>query len=158
MPIEMQVADVRRAGERHVLMLEGRGRELKIWVGPAEAFAIAALLEDVELPRPGTHHLAAALLAATGSSVSEVRIARLAESTFYADVALANGTEVDARPSDALALALVEDASIFVEREVLDGAAQSEIPGELLAVLDSPADARVIAEETRARIAELPRP
>ena len=53
-PCEMQVTDVRRAGERHILMLEGGGRELKIWVGPAEAIAIAVLLEDVELPRPGT--------------------------------------------------------------------------------------------------------
>ena len=83
--IEMHVADVRRAGERHVLMLEGGGRELKIWVGPAEASAIAVLLEDVELPRPGTHHLTAALLSATDATVREVRITRLAETIFYAE-------------------------------------------------------------------------
>ena len=91
MQIEMQVADVRRAGERHILMLEGGGRELKIWVGPPEAIAIAVLLEDVELPRPGTHHLTAALLRATDASVREVRITRLAESTFYAEIVLTDG-------------------------------------------------------------------
>lgn len=58
MPLEMQVTDVRRAGERHTLMLEGGGRELMIWVGPAEAAAIAVMLEKVEMPRPGTHDLA----------------------------------------------------------------------------------------------------
>jgi sigma-70-like protein/bifunctional nuclease len=64
---QMQVSDVRRAGEKHVLMLAGDGRELKIWVGAPEAAAIAVLLEDVELPRPGTIHLSASLLHAAGS-------------------------------------------------------------------------------------------
>ena len=110
MSVEMQVTDVRRAGDRHILMLAGESRELKIWVGQAEALAVAVLLEDVELPRPGTHHLTAALLKATGATVSEVRITRLAEETFYAEVVLADGTAVDARPSDAITLALVTGA------------------------------------------------
>ena len=154
MQIEMQVADVRRAGERHILMLAGGGRELMIWVGPAEAIAIAVLLEDVELPRPGTYHLTAALLRATEASVREVRITRLAESTFYAEIALADGAEVDARPSDAIALALVTGAPIVVDEAVLD---QSERPDpewaqERAAADASTDDRRVLADEARERL------
>jgi RNA polymerase sigma factor (sigma-70 family) len=154
MQVEMQVADIRRAGERHILILEGGGRELKIWIGAAEASAVAVLLEDVELPRPGTHHLAAALLAATGSSVGEVRITRLAESTFYAVVALANGTEVDARPSDAITLALVTGAPVLVDAAVLD---QAERPdpewAEERAAADASTEGReVLAAEVRERV------
>jgi RNA polymerase sigma factor (sigma-70 family) len=154
MPVPMNVTDVRRAGERHILMLAGGGRELKIWVGPAEAMAIAALLEDVDLPRPGTHDLTAALLRATGSAVREVRINRLAEHTFYADIVLAEGTMVDARPSDAIALALVTDAPVLVDEEVLD---QTERPDpdwadEHAAADASTEDRRVLAGEVRERI------
>jgi RNA polymerase sigma factor (sigma-70 family) len=154
MQVEMQVADIRRAGERHILMLEGGGRELKIWIGAPEASAIAVLLEDVQLPRPGTHHLAAALLAATGSSVSEVRITRLAESTFYAGVALANGTEVDARPSDAITLALVTGAPVLVDAAVLE---QADRPDPEWAHERAAADAstegrEVLAAEARERV------
>lgn len=151
MPIEMQVTDVRRAGERHILMLEGDGRELKIWVGPAEAYAIVAMLEEVELPRPMTHSLTVALLAASGKSVREVRITRLAETIFYAEVVLDDGTAVDARPSDAIALALVAGAPLLVDLEVLDGAvgAPSEWVEEAEAATD---DRRVLAEEVRERV------
>jgi RNA polymerase sigma factor (sigma-70 family) len=154
MQVEMQVTDVRRAGERHILMLEGGGRDLRIWVGPAEAIAIAVLLEDVELPRPGTHHLAAALLRATDASVREVRITRLAESTFYADIVLADGAEVDARPSDAIALALVTGAPVVVDAAVLD---QAERPdpdwAEERAAADASTEGRqVLADEARERL------
>jgi bifunctional DNase/RNase len=156
--IAARVVDVRRSADHHVVILEAGAERLPIWVGTPEGTALAILLEDVELPRPHTHQFAASLLHAAGARVAEVRVSRLLSTIFYATVVLGDGTEVDARPSDALALALVEDAPIFVERTVLDSAAESEIPGELAAVLDSPADARVIAEETRARLAELPRP
>src|SRR5207249_2832474 len=104
--VRMQVDDVRRAGEKHILMLAGDGRELKIWVGAPEASAIAMLLEQVEVPRPMTVHLIAALLKAAGAAVHEVRVSRFAAHTFYGEVVLADGTAVDARPSDATALAL----------------------------------------------------
>ena len=150
MPVEMQVTDVRRAGERHILMLEGGGRELMIWVGQAEASAVAVLLEQVELPRPGTHHLTAALLEATGASVREVRITRLADTIFYAEVVLADATAVDARPSDAITLALVTGVPLLVDPEVLDSAsAPSEMAAEAEAATD---DRRVLADEVRERI------
>jgi hypothetical protein len=150
MPIEMQVTDVRRAGERHILMLEGDGRDLKIWVGPAEAYAIVAMIEEVELPRPMTHSLTLALLAASGASVREVRITRLAETIFYAEVVLDDGTAVDARPSDAIALALTAGVPVLVEPDVLDGARP---PHEWEAEADEATDdRRVLAEEVRERI------
>jgi uncharacterized protein len=150
MPVEMQVTDVRRAGDRFILMLEGDGRDLKIWVGPAEAYAIVAMLEEVEQPRPMTHNLTVALLAATGTSVREVRITRLAEKTFYGEVVLADGTAVDARPSDAIALALLAEAPLLVDPDVLDSAVPpDEWAAEAEAATD---DRRVLADEVRERL------
>jgi RNA polymerase sigma factor (sigma-70 family) len=150
MPVEMQVTDVRRAGERYILMLEGDGRELKIWVGPAEAYAIVAMLEQVELPRPMTHSLTLALLAASGASVREVRITRLAETIFYAEIVLGDGTAVDARPSDAIALALTAGVPVLVEPDVLDSA---QPPREWEAEADDATDdRRVLADEVRQRV------
>lgn len=155
MPIEMQVTDVRRAGERHILMLEGGGRDLMIWVGPAEALAIVGMLEQVELPRPMTHALTVALLAATGGSIREVRITRLAETIFYAEVVLADGTAVDARPSDAISLALLTGTPLLVEPAVLDDAVDG--PREWVEEAEaSTEDRRVLAEEVRARISRQP--
>ncbi len=150
MPVEMQVTDVRRAGERHILMLEGGGRDLMIWVGVAEAYAVAAMLEEVELPRPMTHDLTVALLAASGASIREVRVTRLAETIFYAEVVLTDGTAVDARPSDAIALALVTGVPLLVDPDVLDSAkAPDEWAAEAEAASD---DRRVLADEVRERI------
>jgi RNA polymerase sigma factor (sigma-70 family) len=152
--VQMQVTDVRRAGEKHILMLAGDGRELKIWVGAPEAAAIAVLLEDVELPRPMTHHLTASLLKASGASVREVRVSRLADKTFYGEVVLAGGTAVDARPSDAIALALVEGVPLLVDPAVLDAAAHidPEWADEHAAADASTEDRRVIADEVRERV------
>jgi RNA polymerase sigma factor (sigma-70 family) len=152
--IPMQVTDVRRAGEKHILMLAGEDRDLKIWVGGPEASAIAVLLEDVELPRPTSHHLTAALLQAAGTAVREVRVSRLAEHTFYADVVLDGGTTVDARPSDAIALALVAGAPLLVEETVLDDAAtiDPEWADEHAAADSSTEDRRVLADEARQRV------
>ena len=156
LPVEMKVTDVRRAGERHILMLEGGGRALKIWVGVAEALSVAVLLEDVELPRPGTYHLTAALLAARGASVREVRVNRLADHTFYANVVLDDGSAVDARPSDAISLALLAQAPILVDESVL-AETETVAPGwadEHAAADASTEDRRVLAEEIRERLAK----
>jgi RNA polymerase sigma factor (sigma-70 family) len=152
--VRMQVDDVRRAGEKHILMLAGDGRELKIWVGAPEASAIAMLLEDVEVPRPMTHHLTAALLKAAGAAVREVRISRLADHTFYGEVVLADGTAVDARPSDAIALALVEGVPLLVDPAVLEEAAHvdPEWADEHAAADASTEDRRVLADEARRRV------
>jgi bifunctional DNase/RNase len=130
--IEMRVADVRVAPqsgemrERSVVLLEQvEGPErLAIWIGSTEAIQIAFLLEDAEFPRPMTIQFLANVLGAAGGRVEEVRINRLEEGTFYAEVAIRSaggGTAtVDARPSDAMPLALLAGAPIWVAREVLD--------------------------------------
>jgi uncharacterized protein len=158
--IEMRVADVRdtRAGtlrDSHVVLLQEREgeRRLPIWIGDAEATALAWALGDVELPRPGTYQLTRELLRAAGTSVTEVRIVRLADSVFYAQVVLADGATVDARPSDALNLALVTGAPIYVDAEVLT-AGQRVGDDDLADALASRRDAAALAEEGRALLAE----
>ena len=146
--IPAKISDVRRAGDRHVVVLAAGGRELPIWVGAAEAVSLVHVLEGVELPRPGAYHFAQSLLAAAGAAVDRVVVTRLAGNIFYAGVELSGGIAVDARPSDALALAAVAGAPIFVEPAVLD-AATSEVPA------GHGADAKAIAAEERERLAAL---
>jgi len=122
--IDARVADVRRADgdpatRMHVMVLEMAGGQgqLPIWIGPAEATSLALAVEAVETPRPMTYQMAASLLAAAGARVTEARITRLDEGTYYA-VVLVDGPagpgEVDARPSDAVILAAVADAPVRV--------------------------------------------
>jgi bifunctional DNase/RNase len=86
--------------------------------------------------------------------VREVRVSRLAEHTFYADVVLADGTEVDARPSDAIALALVTGAPLLVDPAVLEEAAKEDPDwaDEVAAADASTEDRRVLAAEVRERL------
>ncbi len=157
--VPVRVADLRRtAGEpvRHVVFLEAEGgRRLPIWIGPAEATALACLLEDVALPRPGSHQLTAALLAAAGGRLRAVHINRLTDAVFYAQILLEDGAAVDARPSDALTLALVAGVPVSVEAAVLDQAERNErlLREDLDAALGAGDDARTLADETRARLA-----
>lgn len=100
--IPMHIAELRRtrAGDRHIVFLEDeQGRRLPIWIGPAEATAMALILEKVELPRPGVYQFAASLLAGTGSRLREVRVTELTESTFYAQAILSDETSIDADPA-----------------------------------------------------------
>jgi RNA polymerase sigma factor (sigma-70 family) len=161
--VPMRVTDVRETGAddplgSHVVLLEEEGgaRRLPIWIGGPEATMLAMCLHDVETPRPGTYRFAADLLSAAGAELREVRIARLAEDVFYGQAVLAGGAEVDARPSDALNLALVAGAPVLVDEAVLARAAESEreVAELLAAALESPRDARAIAEEGRARVAQ----
>lgn len=160
--IPMHVAELRRtsassaADERHIVFLEDDGdRRLPIWIGTAEATALAVILEDVQLPRPGVYQFAAALLAGAGGRLREVSVTGLTSSTFYAQAILANGTSIDARPSDALTLALVTGVPIYVAVGVLEqGGEHQAAVRDLLREADAGAgDAHVIAEEVKARYA-----
>jgi bifunctional DNase/RNase len=98
---------------------------LPIWVGIFEANAIALQIENVSTPRPMTHDLLRNVIQDLRASVQKVVVCDLQENTFYALIYLAlNGDTVaiDARPSDAIALALRTRAPIFVEDTVLDNA------------------------------------
>lgn len=113
-----------------VLLRErGSGRYLPIWVGAVEATAIAYAQQGIVPPRPLTHDLLRDMLGALGVTVTEVRITALEDGVFYAVIALSTGTEVSARPSDAIALALRVDAPIRGADEVLD-VAGIELPDE----------------------------
>ena len=161
--IPMRVAELRRTaapdGEaaRHIVFLaddSGKHR-LPIWIGESEAASLALILDHVELPRPGVYQFAAALLRATGAELREVRVVELTDSVFFAEAILADGAVVDARPSDALTLALVTGAPIRVARAVLDRAAdQRDAWREHYEEAErAPDDARAIADDARRRLA-----
>jgi uncharacterized protein len=104
-------------------------RMLPIWVGVFEANAIALQLESVQTPRPMTHDLMKNLLEQMGASVDRVVVCDLRENTFYATIHLRVAERqipVDARPSDAIALALRTSSPIFVEESVIEGAQTAE--------------------------------
>jgi len=113
-----------------ILKDEDGSRVLPIWVGPAEASAIALQIENVAPPRPMTHDLLRNIAEALGVTVTRVIISELKGSTFYAFIELRQGGEVvlvDARPSDALALALRTRAPIFVRPDVLEHSRSAEV-------------------------------
>lgn len=113
-----------------VLLRESAGeRYLPIWVGAVEATAIAYAQQGVVPPRPLTHDLMKDLLVALGASVTEVRITDLQDGVFYAVIVFDSGIEVQARPSDAIALALRAEVPIVGAESVLDEAG-IEIPSD----------------------------
>jgi RNA polymerase sigma factor (sigma-70 family) len=160
-PVPMRIADVRRPAGRptaRIVVLEeiGGERRLPIWIGIPEADWLVHQLEAIALPRPGPYHFAHALLSATGGRLVEVRVSRVVEHVFYATAVMADGSEVDARPSDAFGLALVTGAPITAEPAVLDSfTAFSRLRPEFAAEVVGPHDgSSVLAEEARARLAE----
>jgi len=106
-----------------VLRDEEGEKLLPIWIGFFEANAIAIELERVKTPRPMTHDLIKNIVDTFGASVQKIAITKLADSTYYALIALNAGkrtVEIDARPSDAIALALRFGSPIYVEEEVIN--------------------------------------
>ena len=103
---------------------------LPIWVGIFEANAIALQLENITTPRPMTHDLLRNMIAQLDARVTRIVINDLRDATFFAQIRLLikNGTggdrmlEIDARPSDAIALALRTEAPIYVAQSVLEQA------------------------------------
>jgi RNA polymerase sigma factor (sigma-70 family) len=127
--VKVTVADVLR--EEHngtqayvvVLLDEAGHRLLPIWVGKWEGESIAISLRGHPRPRPLTYKFMANLLEAVGASLEEVRIEAIREGTFYAVAKLKSGDtvqEVDARPSDAIALALHLGSPLYAAQEVLE--------------------------------------
>lgn len=107
------------AGVPMLLLREVDGtRGLPIWIGAAEASAIANVLEGATPPRPLTHDLMADLLEALGHTLTAVKITEVEEGTFYAVIEV-DGEQVSARPSDAVALALRVGAPIYAADDVL---------------------------------------
>jgi hypothetical protein len=119
-----------RAQSPVLILAEHQGtRRLPIWIGVAEARSIAQRLDHVSLPRPNTHDLARRLVDELDGVVQRVTVTDLRDGTYYAVIALqrdGRDVDIDARPSDAIALALRAAAPVFV-RENLFEAVQYEI-------------------------------
>jgi bifunctional DNase/RNase len=127
--IEMSIDSIRVSlmnYQRVVILKEKLAkRYLPIWIGPAEADAIAVKLQGVTVPRPLTHDLLSSVIDSLGAGIDSIIVSDLKSDTFYAKIILSvNGEqmEIDSRPSDALALAVRTDAPIFAEEAVLDKA------------------------------------
>ncbi len=145
--LDMRVSDVRRVTrsgrDHHVVLLQEppSGRRLPIWIGQETAIEIALrLLGHGPVARPLGSDLAALLVHALGGNLPEVRIDRLTEGTYYAVIVVdgPQGTaEVDARPSDALALALVVGAPVRADRAIVEATEADETAAEGLAAIDS---------------------
>ena len=104
-------------------------RILPIWVGVFEANAIALQIENVQTPRPMTHDLLKNIIDDLSAQVERIVVTELKENTFYALIHLrrnGHSIEVDARPSDAIALALRTHSPIFVEEAVIQNARSVE--------------------------------
>jgi hypothetical protein len=135
--VEMHIESVRvhMLSNRHVVILKDQAgdRYLPIWIGAWEASAIAMRLQGLQAERPLTHDLFAAALDRLGVRVERVVISELAEETYHARIHLERDgvqVEVDARPSDALALAVRAEVQIFASEDVLAQAALAADPDE----------------------------
>ena len=116
-----------------ILSPPGMNKVLPIWIGHAEAWGIAMELSGVSSKRPLTYDLLKGVIEALDARVDRVEITELREQTFYARLYLTNKNkqyEIDARPSDSIAIALKTKASIFVNEELfhLKEGESSELP------------------------------
>ncbi len=96
---------------------------LPIWIGLIEASAIATELEKIQLSRPMTHDLIKNILDELGAKVTKVMVTDLADNTFFASVVMDHGGKevvLDARPSDAIAIALRTKSPILVAKQVVE--------------------------------------
>ena len=116
-----------------ILRDEAGGRVLPIWVGIFEANAIALQIENITTPRPMTHDLLRNVIRDMNGTVQKIVVCDLKDNTFYALIYVAIGediTAIDARPSDAIALALRASAPIYVEESVIDNAKTVDVGTE----------------------------
>jgi RNA polymerase sigma factor (sigma-70 family) len=164
--VDAEVSEIRRtraddpAERMHIMILRERGgdRSLPIWIGPAEATALALAMESAETPRPFIYQLAADMVTAAGSGITEVRITKLVAPIFHASVVVraADGPhEVDARPSDAVNLALVSSAPIKIDASVLEMARQpphdEALPADVATTAEIAAEAKDALRERFAK-------
>lgn len=154
--VEMTIESVRVSlmnYQRVVILKEKEAdRYLPIWIGPAEAEAIALRLQEVPVARPLTHDLLNSVIGALGATVRLVVVNDLNNDTFYARILLdVNGksVEIDSRPSDALALAVRVAVPIYADESVLQKAGVVLDPetGKFQAKVAEPGDVPLTEEE-----------
>lgn len=108
-------------------------RTIPIWIGLVEASSIATELQEVELARPMTHDLVRNLLVELGAEVMHVEVNDLRDNTYYATLVVKHGgrvLELDARPSDAIAIAMRCGCSVYVDEQVLTKAGCMDLRGD----------------------------
>lgn len=127
--IEMTIDSIRVSlmNYQRVVMLKEKMAEryLPIWIGPAEADAIAVKLQGVTVPRPLTHDLLRTVIQTLGATINSIIVSDLRNDTFYAKIIFdvdGRQMEIDSRPSDALALAVRAEVPIYAEEAILDKA------------------------------------
>ena len=126
---------------QHVMLLKpidqlpGAGRMLPIWIGALEATSILVAIEGAVVPRPLAHDLMRSMLESTGTSVDRIEITRIDDGTYYAEVTLvtpAGIRVIDARPSDAVALASRVGCGMWVAEAVMTEAGVPDLTGDEL--------------------------
>lgn len=156
--IEVKIDSIRVSlmSQHRVVVLKDvdTDRYLPIWIGPFEADAITIQLQGVQVARPLTHDLLKSIIDEMGATVSHVMVNELKNDTFFARIVMdVNGQsmEIDARPSDAIALAVRANAPLFVAEEVM--AAASIIPETSLEEGDMDRGSEPLSEEEEEQLA-----
>jgi len=127
MELEIESIRVRQETKQRAVVLRVKDSDLylPIFIGHFEVEAIRLKLMDVEVPRPMTHDLLGSIIGNLGGSVQRIVVSELKNDTFFAKIVVdynGNSIEIDARPSDALALAVRTNAPIFAEDDVVEQA------------------------------------
>ena len=131
--VEMEVVKVGTLNDQSVVLLRSKAdrRVLPIWIGEAEANAINLRLTGRKPPRPLTHDLLDRVIAHLGGRLVKVHVEDLRDNIFYGRVFLKQGQkdiDIDARPSDSIALAVGAKVPVLVARKVLDAAGIADKP------------------------------
>lgn len=162
--IEMTIDSIRVSlmNYQRVVILKEKTAEryLPIWIGPAEADAIAVKLQGVNVPRPLTHDLLRSVIDSLGASVASIIVSDLKNDTFFAKITLkvdGGSVEIDSRPSDALALAVRAEVPIYADESVLEkaGIYLDQETGKPVAdgdVIPGSADSKKISEEEMGKL------
>ncbi len=161
--VSVQSLGLDRASNTPVVILQEHDGErvLPIWIGPAEASAIAMELADMKFSRPLTHDLLAAVVGGLGGALQKVIISRVEENTYFAEMIIQRNGEVIsvyARPSDSIAVALRLQADIFAHEALLERTTL-EVPGEPSVgespILEQDSDTEMAAEELKEYLRKL---
>jgi len=152
--IEVKIDSIRVSlmSQHRVVVLKeiDSDRYLPIWIGPFEADAITLQLQGVQVARPLTHDLLKSIIEQMGAKISHIVVTELKNDTFYAHIVMdvdGKSIEIDARPSDAIALAVRVSAPLFVAEQVMVDA--SIVPETGLDELEPDKGAPVSAESGR---------
>jgi bifunctional DNase/RNase len=135
-----------------ILKEKDSDRYLPIWIGPAEADAIAVRLQDVQVARPLTHDLLRGVIDQLGASIDHILVNDLSNDTFFAKIVLqvdGRSLDIDSRPSDAIALAVRAQVPIYADESVLEkaGVRLDEETGAIEGVTDTEETTEASPEE-----------